>query len=420
MPAMLQYSTQVECISLDTRYCSRMYALSRFGGFALRTHRRRRCRLPVALASVRSLAPPGWGNMSTRGTTTSSDSRQQKRLRVLSTHVSQTHCCVNPWVSSTAAEALYAPMTAASLGGELQQLCDSSGILGDTAALRLRLAEDGYLFLPGFHERAAVMEGRRELLEHLASCDDDPEHPIFKPGTALDDAVFGGRAFTPSHRSWPGVGGDQRGVRPAFLNVVNAPKLMDFFTGILGGRSATFDHKWLRVVPPGNGNSAHCDIVYMGNGARDLYTVWTPLGDVPLKMGPLAVAVGSHRHQQLQSTYTTIDTHSYLSTGPDFKFAKVAANFLGAQWASSSFAAGDILVFSAYLLHAPLTNTTDKLRLSSDTRYQLASEPLDQRHMGWIPDEFERLQGEKTLEQACREWGLGGMLAPAGQGRSSK
>lgn len=314
--------------------------------------------------------------------------------------------------SSGAADELCAPMTAASLGGELQLLRDSSGVLEDTAELRLRLAEDGYLFLPGFHKRAAVMEGRRELLEYLASCDDDPAHPIFKPGTALDEAVFGGRAFTPSHRSWPGIGGDQRGVRPAFLSVVNAPKLMDFFTRILGGRSTTFDHKWLRVVPPGNGNSAHCDIVYMGNGARDLYTVWTPLGDVPLDMGPLAVAIGSHRHQKLQSTYTTIDTHHYLSTGPDFKFARVAANFLGAEWASSNFVAGDILVFSAYLLHAPLTNTTDRLRLSSDTRYQLASEAQDQRHMGWIPDEFERMQGEKTLQEACRDWGLEGMLRP--------
>lgn len=31
--------------------------------------------------------------------------------------------------------------------------------------LRARLAEDGYLFLPGFHARAAVMGARRELLE---------------------------------------------------------------------------------------------------------------------------------------------------------------------------------------------------------------------------------------------------------------
>ena len=58
-------------------------------------------------------------------------------------------------------------MTAAALGGALQPLRDSSGLLDDTAVLRLRLAEDGYLFLPGFHTRAAVMGARRELLEYI-------------------------------------------------------------------------------------------------------------------------------------------------------------------------------------------------------------------------------------------------------------
>lgn len=96
-----------------------------------------------------------------------------------------------PSLSHTAAstEEIYrAPMTPASLGGALQPLRDSSALLDDTAALRFahfvvsphsfshtnlsspsalraRLAEDGYLFLPGFHGRAAVMGARRELLE---------------------------------------------------------------------------------------------------------------------------------------------------------------------------------------------------------------------------------------------------------------
>ena len=52
------------------------------------------------------------------------------------------------------------PVTAAALGDELQPLRVSSDILDDTAALRERLAEDGYLFLPGFHERGAVQAAR--------------------------------------------------------------------------------------------------------------------------------------------------------------------------------------------------------------------------------------------------------------------
>ena len=226
---------------------------------------------------------------------------------------------------------LSGPMTAAALGDALLPLRDSAPLMADAAALRARLDDDGYLFLKGFHARAAVLAARSELLAHLSSRDTDPSDPIFQPGRALDEAVFGGRGYVPGHAQWPGVGGDRTGVRPAFLGVVNSPKLMGFFGSLLGGAAKTFDHKWLRVVPPGNGNSAHCDIVYMGAGSRELYTVWTPLGDVPLAMGPLAVMVGSHRHQQLQETYCTMDTHTYLNDTPDFKYGRLAADFLGAQ-----------------------------------------------------------------------------------------
>jgi len=245
-------------------------------------------------------------------------------------------------------EELLAPMTAAGLGEELQPLLDSAPALEDTALLRERLNDDGYLFLRGFHERADVMAARTELLEHLASHDDDPANPIFAPDTALGDAVFGGRhpSGLVGHRAWGGVDGEES-VRPAFLGVVNSPKLMDFFSRLLGGPSATFDHKWLRVVPPGNANSAHADIVYMGDGARSLFTCWTPLGDVPLSDGPLAIALGSHRHPKLQGTYCQMNTHQYLCEGPDFPRGRLAAHFLGCPWASASFAAGDILIFSA-------------------------------------------------------------------------
>ena len=48
-------------------------------------------------------------------------------------------------------------------------------------------------------------------------------------------------------------------------------------------------------------------------------------------MGPLAVMAGSHKHQQLQETYCTMDTHTYLKDSPDFKFGRLAADFLGTR-----------------------------------------------------------------------------------------
>src|SRR5687767_1184865 len=55
----------------------------------------------------------------------------------------------------------------------------SDSLIGDAAALRARLDEDGYLFVPGLLDREAVRAGRMELLGHVAAYGAlDPGHPI--------------------------------------------------------------------------------------------------------------------------------------------------------------------------------------------------------------------------------------------------
>jgi hypothetical protein len=44
-----------------------------------------------------------------------------------------------------------------------------------------------------------------------------------------------------------------------------------------------------------------------------------------------------------------------------------------------------VLVFGMYTVHAAIDNQTHCYRLSSDTRYQLASEPVDDRWAGPTP-----------------------------------
>ena len=57
---------------------------------------------------------------------------------------------------------------------------------------------------------------------------------------------------------------------------------------------------------------------------------------------------------------------------------------LAGRWLTAEYELGDLLVFCMYLLHASSDNQTDRIRLSSDSRYQLASEPVDER---WIGDD---------------------------------
>ena len=55
---------------------------------------------------------------------------------------------------------------------------------------------------------------------------------------------------------------------------------------------------------------------------------------------------------------------------------------VGARWLTSTFEMGDVLILSIFTLHASTDNLTGEVRLSSDTRYQLASEPADERWVG--------------------------------------
>jgi len=43
------------------------------------------------------------------------------------------------------------------------------------------------------------------------------------------------------------------------------------------------------------------------------------------------------------------------------------------------------LIFDMYLVHGGLDNRSQRFRLSSDSRYQLASEPVDERWVGADP-----------------------------------
>ena len=51
----------------------------------------------------------------------------------------------------------------------------------------------------------------------------------------------------------------------------------------------------------------------------------------------------------------------------------------------SIFRAGDLLTFPMHTVHASLDNPTELIRLSSDSRYQPASEPADERWVGEKP-----------------------------------
>jgi hypothetical protein len=242
---------------------------------------------------------------------------------------------------------------------EIGQMPDSSGLLGDPAALRARMAEDGYLFLRGFHPRQEVLAARARIQEKMKELGiQTGQHRQMQAAAAL----------------------------PEVLALLEAPRLFAFFGAFFGEPALTFDEKWLRAVGHGEFTGLHYDNVYMGRGSARLHTVWTPLGDLPLEMGTLAVCAGSHLEpfRELQETYGRQDVDrdpvrngGWYSNNP----REVSARF-GGRWVTSPVQAGDAIVFPMFTLHGSTQNTTRNIRMSCDTRFQPAADPADERWAG--------------------------------------
>jgi hypothetical protein len=301
--------------------------------------------------------------------------------------------------------------------GELE---DSAPLLGDARALRERMLETGYLLLRGLLDRAEVMDARREVTRRLAAQDllvpgTDPMDAIGLPEEALSRLKVEIRRDEKGYdRYGQPVTGEQHAAfkrlrsMPEVLAADNAPlmkvlyggPMISFFESFLGEPVRHYDFTWFRSIFPGSiGTYPHADVVYMGRGERErLYTAWTPMGDIDYEQGGLVILEGSNHHERLHKTYFERDVDAHCANREDKRDewakglngilatdARRVREGLGGRWLTGEFRAGDLLVFSTYTVHCSLDNRSDRVRLSSDSRYQPASTPADERWIGPNP-----------------------------------
>ena len=271
------------------------------------------------------------------------------------------------------------------------ELRDSSYLTGDAETLRARMQEDGYLFMRGFFKREDVMDARAVLAGQLAA------EGLLEPGTDPMEAIIkkgGELAFR----------ADLTKVNLPLKRLLYSGPMMEFYREFFGEPVRHFDYTWLRAVSPGKGTSPHCDVVYMGRGTREkLLTAWVPLGDAPLRVGGLMILEGSNHKHQLLRHYLERDVDTYCANGrhaPEIESSAKQWEWngalsgnpvslrkkLGGRWLTTDFEAGDLLTFTMHTVHASLDNQSDgRIRFSSDSRYQPASLPADERWIGEKP-----------------------------------
>jgi len=228
--------------------------------------------------------------------------------------------------------------------------------ISDVGALRKRLAVDGYVLLRNVLDKDTVVKARKVVVETLnkqwGSIDTSKELldayiVSGKKGTLLT----GFRAVT-HHED--------------VLGVLEGQTLSLLMARLFGELPSTFDNKWVRVHGQGESTDEHTDYYRFQGNAKGMFTCWIPLGTYAMKQGCLAVCPGSHALSGYNQNTYGIETKVELP--PDYQ-----ANAQESVWASTRFGIGDICSFDIRLVHASTENTTNRFRISMDTRWQPSS-----------------------------------------------
>ena len=272
---------------------------------------------------------------------------------------------------------------------------------GDASALRARLAQDGYVYLPGLFVRDEILAARQAVFERLAEV-----------GEIAEPVIDGIATGTSQRRErCADLGAFWRSVSEtwALRRITHGARLHRLMDDLLEGESRPQDYIFLRPAGPGKHTRVHCDAGFFTRTTERVLTAWIALGDTPLSDGPLFVIEGSHRFADVLESQRGFDV--VRDTGRQAAFAETALELAASHDArvlSEDYGAGDVVVFSMYLLHGAFDNMSPvgRVRLSCDVRYQHAADPVDERYFGPEPlgttgAGYGELVGAKPLTE---EW----------------
>ena len=252
--------------------------------------------------------------------------------------------------------------------------------------LRELFRSQGYVWLKGFFKREDVLEFRRRFFEAferagLLLAGSDPQEGLF---SGKDDARLTKKILMEFVRM------------AAYEAFCLQPKLWQFYDTLFESPSYLHKRKIIRYMTPGSSftTPAHYDLVYLRGGTDKVVSSWIPLGDIPIEMGGLVYLEGSDslgrkmeadfsanngnltREERISAYNKNMTEGGWV--GKDL--GEMAERF-NTRWLAADYEAGDMVIYSPYMIHAA-TNNVDaagRIRLSTDIRYQSVREEVDVR-----------------------------------------
>jgi ectoine hydroxylase-related dioxygenase (phytanoyl-CoA dioxygenase family) len=182
------------------------------------------------------------------------------------------------------------------------------------------------------------------------------------------------------------------------------PAIWQFYEKLLEGDVYLHKRKIVRYFNPGKDFStpAHYDLIYLRGGTDTVCSSWIPIGDCPVEMGGLVYLEGSatlgkemeiefsQKNAQLSPEERISAYNRNMSEGGWVgKNLPEMADKFDARWLMADYEAGDMVVHSAYMIHAGTANFTNEMRLSTDIRYQRIRDEIDARWQNhWTLDDM--------------------------------
>lgn len=243
-------------------------------------------------------------------------------------------------------------MTQTALG----QLRAANDHLDDFGRMDTLLKDEGYLFFRNVLELDEVEHVRSDIVRVLQ------DQGVVKAGE--------------TETLWTGAGLDQ--IQDDALYALDscaalcegsAKRIADI---TFGEPAFMFKGPTLRYTLPADTahvTPAHQDAFFI-RANEEFRTLWMPLMHIDEKVGGLVIAAGSHKHG-LREHVERDDVFSYVLKGRKQK--GVALGDIDGPWLTTAYRPGDVLIFHHLLLHWALPNTSDRVRLSIDTRAQPAT-----------------------------------------------
>jgi len=178
----------------------------------------------------------------------------------------------------------------------------------------------------------------------------------------------------------------------SFHAFAHHPAIIDVCDKLFGEKTLVHPRNIGRIMFPENTKyttPAHQDFIHI-RGTEETYTGWIPLGPCPEVLGGLSVLSGSHRG----GIYPVKPALGAGGLGIDT--APLEAD--GFYWVGGNYEIGDALFFHSHAVHKGMPNqTSDRIRLSVDYRYQGNSKPVTD---GSLLPHFNRM----AWDEIYKDW----------------